>query len=431
MQISALYKIFEQYPSVTTDSRKIHEGVLYFALKGDKFDGNVFAKDALDKGAAFAIIDSPQYKSGDRMILVDDTLATLQALANFHRRQLNIPVLAITGTNGKTTTKELVKAVISRKYNVLATEGNLNNHIGVPLTLLSVKASHNFAIIEMGANHPNEIEALCRIAEPTYGLITNIGKAHLEGFGGFEGVKKTKKELYDFLEAQRGVIFYNADNEILRSILAQFTTRKISYGLHNGDVCSGKLTTFDPFLCAHIECSDSTSFELNTQLIGNYNFENILAAVAIGKYFEVANESIVEAIGNYKPVNNRSQLTHTPNNKLFVDCYNANPSSTELSLLNFFEVKASAKLVILGDMLELGDEAENEHRKMIELLVSNKCKAILVGPVYHKLAQQYGITSFENVAELNNYLEGHRPKEYTILIKGSRGIQLEKAIDKL
>lgn len=430
MQISALYNIYIQNPSITTDSRSIVEGIMYFALKGDKFDGNTFAKEALDKGAAYAIIDNPSFKTDDRMILVDDVLTTLQALANYHRKQLDIPFLAITGTNGKTTTKELVKAVLSKKINVLATEGNLNNHIGVPLTILSIKPQHNFAIIEMGANHPLEIQTLCKIAEPSFGLITNIGKAHLEGFGGFEGVKKTKKELYDYLEENNGVIFYNADNDILTSILTSFSARKISYGVNTGEICTGKLAECDPFLCGRIECNDS-SFQLNTQLIGGYNFENVLAAVAVGKYFEVSSSSIKDAIENYKPVNNRSQLTITSNNRLFVDCYNANPSSTALSLLNFFGVKASPKLVILGDMLELGSESDEEHRKIIELLKENNCDALLVGPVYDSLAKNYGILSFGAVTDLNVYLNAKQYKGYTILIKGSRGIQLEKAIAQL
>lgn len=431
MTIIDLYSIFIQYPSITTDSRKIKEDVLYFALKGEKFDGNDFAKEALERGAAYAVVDNPVYRNLDRMIMVEDVLSTLQALANHHRRQLNIPVLAITGTNGKTTTKELVKAVISQKYDVLATEGNLNNHIGVPLTLLSIAPHHNFAIIEMGANHPFEIQALCKIAEPTYGLITNIGKAHLEGFGGFEGVKKTKKELYDFLEDSQGTIFYNADNDILSGFLVTAKTHKLSYGVNSGDICKGKLTQGDLFLSAQVQCSDLSSFHIKTQLIGNYNFENMLAAVAIGKYFEVSNEAICQAIENYKPVNNRSQLTITPNNTLFVDCYNANPSSTELSLHNLFAVKASPKVAILGDMLELGDDAALEHRKIIELLLANKCDALLVGPVYNEIAKSFGIPSFENVADLSTYLSQHILKGYTILIKGSRGIQLEKVLGQL
>lgn len=431
MTISELYNIFVQYPSITTDSRKIKEGVIYFALKGENFDGNDFAKDALDKGAAYAVIDNPARHISDRTILVEDVLSTLQALANYHRKQLKIPVLAITGTNGKTTTKELVKAVLSQKYNVLATEGNLNNHIGVPLTLLSIEPRHNFAIIEMGANHPYEIQTLCNIAEPSFGLITNIGKAHLEGFGGFEGVKKTKKELYDFLGESQGTIFYNVENEILNTLLASIKTRKLSYGVKSGDICKGRIIPGDLFFSAHVECIDSSSFDVKTQLIGNYNFENMLAAVAIGKYFEVSNESIGVAIENYKPVNNRSQLTITPNNTLFVDCYNANPSSTELSLLNLFAVKASPKIAILGDMLELGDDAETEHTKVIELLLANKCDALLVGPVYNKIAKSYGITSFENVADLITHLSRHILKGYTILIKGSRGIQLEKVLGQL
>jgi UDP-N-acetylmuramoyl-tripeptide--D-alanyl-D-alanine ligase len=431
MQIRSLYNIYLQNNNVTTDSRKIQDKVIYFALKGDKFDGNLFAKEALNKGASCAVIDNPRYQTDDRMFLVDNSLIALQQLANFHRKQFKGPVLAITGTNGKTTTKELVKSVLAQKYNVLATEGNLNNHIGVPLTLLSIKPENDFAVVEMGANHPNEIKQLCEIAEPNFGLITNIGKAHLDGFGGFEGVIKTKKELYDFLEFNNGTIFYNGDNELITGILSKFKTSKINYGVNNGSICRGRLKSSDLFLHAEIQCDDQTKFSISTHLIGNYNFENILAAVAVGKKFGISNDAIKWALDNYQPVNNRSQYLETNKNKLFVDCYNANPSSTELALLNFFSAKGNNKLAILGDMLELGDESDNEHRKIIELLVQEKCRAILVGPVYNRLAEKYGIQSFETVMDLNVYLIKNNLINNTILLKGSRGIQLEKVIENL
>lgn len=431
MQIRYLYDIFLRNRMVTTDSRKIRDGIIYFALQGEKFNGNLFAKDALDKGASVAVIDDPQYKTDDRMLLVNDALIALQQLANYHRMQLKFPVLAITGTNGKTTTKELVNAVLMQKYNVLATEGNLNNHIGVPLTLLSIQPEHDFAVVEMGANHPFEIKQLCDIAAPDYGIITNIGKAHLEGFGGIEGVIKTKKELYDFLELHHGTIFYNAENALFESILSEFNTSKVSYGLINGGICNGVLTAADPFLQAAIRCNDQSGFSIHSQLIGKYNFENILAAIAVGKFFGVSNDAIKIAVDNYKPMNNRSQYMETSKNKLFVDCYNANPSSMELALLNFFAVQGDNKLVILGDMLELGPESEIEHQKIIALLIREKCKALLVGPVYNRLAGKNNIQSFETVSDLNVYLLKHTMMNHTILLKGSRGIQLEKAIDNL
>lgn len=435
MNIENLYSLYQNYPKITTDSRNISSGCIYFALYGDKFDGNVFADDAIKQGAAYAIIDNAKYESGEKTILVDDCLKTLQQLAQYHRRKFKGPVIAITGTNGKTTTKELIKAVLSSKHNTLATSGNLNNHIGVPLTLLSISNDTNIAVIEMGASHPLEIKFLCEIAEPTHGIITNIGKAHLEGFGGFDGVIKTKKELYDYLSNHNCPVFFNADNTLLTDILASSKSEKISYGFTKSSQCSGTIINGDGYLRMQLtdnNALNNNSITINSKLTGSYNAENILAACCIGLYFGVSLELSAIAIENYTPTNNRSQLKNTSKNKLLIDCYNANPSSTEAALKHFADSNAPIKTIILGDMLELGEEALIEHIRMLEMAKNiADTVVIVVGEIYQKLAPDFGFKSFSKINELVDWIKLNPINNNYILIKGSRGIQLEKVIEFL
>lgn len=433
-----LYALFQQHPIICTDSRNCPEGSLFFALRGENFNANDFAKKALDNGCAFAIVDDPEYVLDERYILVDNVLSALQQLAKQHRQQLKTTVIGITGTNGKTTTKELIAAVLSGKYNTLYTQGNLNNHIGVPLTLLKIKPEHEIAIIEMGANHPGEIKTLAEIACPDYGIITNVGKAHLEGFGSFEGVKKTKAELYDYIFGQGEAIFINSDNKHLTemAIKAGFDmkNRVHTYSLDSentlcpvhGSVCAGA-----PFLNMKCTLRNSPDFDIHTKLIGSYNAENVLAAVAIGDFFGVAAEIIKKGLENYTPQNNRSQLTVTDRNKLVVDAYNANPTSMRAALLNFGEMDVEHKVVILGDMLELGDQSDEEHQNIVRLIGQFAFeKVILVGPQFKKT--QHNFESYENIADLkNNTALLHGLKNCYVLIKGSRGIQLEQLLSAL
>jgi UDP-N-acetylmuramoyl-tripeptide--D-alanyl-D-alanine ligase len=434
LKIEDLYSIYTQNPKISTDSRKVEKGVMYFALKGDRFDGNAFASQAIADGASFAVIDNTNYYIDSRTILVEDVLKTLQLLANYHIKSLNIPVLAITGTNGKTTSKELIKSVLSQKYNVLSTVGNLNNHIGVPLTILSVSRNHNFVVIEMGANHIGEIAQLCEIAEPSYGLITNIGKAHLEGFGGFDGVIKAKSELYKFIVNRKGTVFYNSDNDILENLLKNNAVTKIGYGLNNDLLCYGRVVSTNPFVSIEATINNNTLSEklvVNTHLVGSYNLENVLAAITIGNYFGVPGGKIIKAIENYIPVNNRSQLTKTDKNTLLLDCYNANPSSIDAALKNLVQIPASNKLALLGDMLELGAESEKEHVNVLNFLKENNISAILTGPIFEKLSKQFGFLAFKNSDELYDYLKLNIISDSLILIKGSRGIKLEKIVELL
>ena len=433
-----LYALFQQHPIICTDSRNCPEGSLFFALRGENFNANDFAKKALDNGCAYAVVDDPEYVLDERYILVDNVLTALQQLAKQHRQQLKTRVIGITGTNGKTTTKELIAAVLSGKYNTLYTQGNLNNHIGVPLTLLKIKPEHEIAIIEMGANHPGEIKTLAEIACPDYGIITNVGKAHLEGFGSFEGVKKTKAELYDYIFGQGEAIFINSDNKHLTemAIKAGFDmkNRVHTYSLDSentlcpvhGSVCAGA-----PFLNMKCTLRNSPDFDIHTKLIGSYNAENVLAAVAIGDFFGVAAETIKKGLENYTPQNNRSQLTVTDRNKLVVDAYNANPTSMRAALLNFGEMDVEHKVVILGDMLELGDQSDEEHQNIVRLIGQFAFeKVILVGPQFKKT--QHNFESYENIADLkNNTALLHGLKNCYVLIKGSRGIQLEQLLSAL
>lgn len=425
-----MYSIFLNHPLISTDTRNIAKGGIFFALKGPNFNANKFAGEALEKGAEYAVIDDPSLKDSN-FILVEDVLTSLQQLAAFHRDHLDIPFIGITGSNGKTTTKELIKASLEQKYKTFATKGNLNNHIGVPLSVLSVRPDHEMAIIEMGANHLGEIASLCQISKPDFGIITNIGKAHIEGFGSFEGVKKAKGELYSFIASKAGKLFINNDNEILREIAPDI--EKITYGSGENCFCYGELIKSSPFLELNWKCpSNETGMqELNSQLYGSYNFENILAAICIGNYFKVPPTSINKAINEYIPSNNRSQIIKNPDNTIYLDAYNANPSSMESAIQTFSLVKNPNKLFILGDMLELGDISGEEHRKIIETLLNKEMdKVLLVGSEFQKACKgEFPVVN--DYKEALEYLQKGNWKGFDILIKGSRGIQLEKLAPEL
>ena len=367
MTTENIYKLFLQHPLISTDTRKILPGSLFFALKGDKFNANTFAQQAIEAGAAYAIIDEAAYRLNEKYILVDDALTALQELARHHRRQLNIPVIGLTGTNGKTTTKELINSVLSQHYRTQATQGNLNNHIGVPLSILTIESTHELAVIEMGANHQKEIELLCTIAQPTHGLITNVGKAHLEGFGGFEGVKKGKGELYDYLKAN-GVAFINSDNPFLTEMRqAKGLAKVVYYGAGNeNNLVTGELIENSPLLTLQwTNTNTDKSHPVKTQLTGAYNLDNILAAICIGVYFKLGDAEINKGVESYQPKNNRSQIAKTETNTLICDYYNANPSSMFVAIDNMGKIEANCKVLILGDMFEMGDEAATEHAAVI------------------------------------------------------------------
>lgn len=432
MKLSALYQIFLDCQSVTTDSRNCPKGSLFIALKGESFNGNAFAGKALETGCAFAVIDEDEFvvKDDERYILVDDCLQTLQQLANYHRRQLGTRVIGITGTNGKTTTKELISAVLSQSYKILYTLGNLNNHIGVPLTLLRLKAEHDLAVIEMGASHPGDIKELVDIAEPDYGLITNVGKAHLEGFGSFEGVIKTKGELYDFLrEKEASTIFIHHDNPYLMKIA--YGLKQITYGSQEGLYVNGHVTGNSPYLTFEWKAGqEGVRHEVETQLIGEYNFPNALAAITIGYFFGVEPEKIDKALTEYTPQNNRSQLKKTENNTLIIDAYNANPTSMMAALENFRNMTVSHKMLILGDMRELGAEGPAEHQRIVDYI--KKCnfeKVWLVGDQF--AAAQHSFKTYANAGEVIEEIKNKEPNGYTILIKGSNGIKLNTVVDYL
>ncbi len=434
-RIQTLYRHFIQNGYISTDSRNIKSGCLFFALKGTTFDGNQYALDALKNGASLAIIDDEAIYDPDnkQLFFVDNVLLCLQQLANYHRKQTQVTIIGLTGSNGKTTTKELINNVLTQKYQVLSTQGNLNNHIGVPLTLLQIRENHTFAIVEMGANHQGEIEMLCSIAEPNYGLITNIGKAHIEGFGSLEGIIKGKTELYRHLNKTGGTIFYNADNPILAKETEALTTKKITYGTTSHAHIRGKLKpSQDQFLSFSVTLAGET-ININTHLLGNYNFENAMAACCIGEYFHVSPMDIKKGINNYAPDNNRSQYQKTPFNELFLDMYNANPTSMEAAIDHFIKDEANKKSIILGDMLELGVETEKEHQKIIEKITRLKfTNILLVGPVFFKLSGKYPeIKAFENTNELIHYISDHKIKHQQILIKGSRKCTLEKVVPYL
>ena len=492
MSIDELYSLFLKHPLVTIDSRNCPPGSLFFALKGERFDGHDFVEQALQSGSAYAIVDDVSRAYGKQVVIVDNVLSALQHLARMHRQALGIPVIGITGTNGKTTTKELTAAVLSQKYNLLYTLGNLNNHIGVPLTLLRLTDQHEMAVIEMGANHPGEIAELAAVACPDYGLITNVGYAHLEGFGSLEGVIKTKGELYDYLRMTHGTVFIHRDNEYLTAIAGGL--RQVRYGALNpaeehGQVANGvadmaersnqmstsatdlvgrwntdkndtpsiagRTTYLYPCLSFSWQNNRQTIYTVNTHLVGGYNLWNVLAAITIGVYFDVPNEMINEAISQYKPTNNRSQLKKTQYNELIIDAYNANPSSMRAALENFAahptgllrsatndemtlrdagdnpDLTADLpKAVILGDMLELGEKSDELHKAIIQQIETmNFEKVLLCGAHFPDAGKQY--TCFPTVEQLNEYLEANSLRGYAVLIKGSRAIHLEKTIEFL
>ena len=427
MELEELYNRFLECGTVTTDSRRCPAGGMFIALKGETFNGNAFAAQALAQGCRYAVVDEAEY-AGEGCILVDDCLKTLQQLANYHRRRLKTPVIGITGTNGKTTTKELVSSVLGQKYKVLFTQGNLNNHIGVPLTLLRLTKEHEMAVVEMGANHPGEIKALVHIAEPDYGLITNVGKAHLLGFGSFEGVIKTKGELYDYLRGKgNATIFIQNENPYLNGIASGLDC--VRYGQASGLFVSGKLLSCSPFL-AFEWVSEGNTYSVQTHLIGSYNLDNALAAIAVGRYFGVEAEDICRALSGYCPQNNRSQLMETEHNRLIVDAYNANPTSMMAALENFRQMQAAHKMVVLGDMRELGEASLDEHRKIISFL--DECRfnrVILVGPEFKKATSAY--EHFENVGEAIKALQSDKPEGFTVLIKGSNSLHLSQVPEYL
>jgi UDP-N-acetylmuramoyl-tripeptide--D-alanyl-D-alanine ligase len=427
--IAELYHIFRNHPVITTDSRNIEPDSLFFALKGDNFNGNKFTIEALNKGAAYAIIDEKEYVLPGKTILVENVLQALKDLASLHRKTLGLPILAITGTNGKTTTKELVSAVLSRKYKVSFTQGNLNNHIGVPLTLLQMNESTEYGVVEMGANHLGEIAELCDIADPDYGIITNIGKAHLEGFGSFEGVIQTKTELYRFLQKKNGLVFYNKSNPLLEKLTGNIAN-KISYGEKDANLVAEPIVS-PPYL--HLKAIfPKGALYLNTQLTGNYNFENVLAAACIGNHFRVDPLEIQKALKVYQPKNNRSQLIVKNNLRITMDAYNANPTSMQASIKSFMQNMAGETSLILGDMLELGEYSRDEHTTILELLKSyHECNVYLVGDNFFEIAGGYNYTAFENVDSLCETFKKTPITKGNVLIKGSRGIHLEKVLHYL
>ena len=432
MSIESLYSIYLKYPLICTDSRTIQKGCIFFALKGENFNGNLFAATALEQGASYAVIDEKSSgKEGDkRFIVVENVLNALQKLANHHRRQLTIPFIAITGSNGKTTTKELVRNILSQKFRTHATKGNLNNHIGVPLTILSMSASTEIAVIEMGANHLLEIKTLCEIAEPDYGIITNIGKAHLEGFGGFEGVKKGKGELYDFMAIKNKTIFLNADNvHLIEMANERRIGTRITYGASHECNCRGHLQTATPFVKIRWEYEEQKS-EVSSQLIGLYNYENILAAICIGSYFGVEPKLVNNAIEEYVPDNSRSQVIQKGSNTIILDAYNANPTSVAAALRHFNGTDAKRKIIFLGDMAELGADSVKEHAAIIELLKQVKAdEVVLVGNNFKPFADQLDCHYFDSSIAAADWLTSHKFENSAILIKGSRSMKMEKVLE--
>lgn len=424
MQIPELYSIFLQHPAVETDTRKLKPGNLFFALKGPNFNGNQFARQALDAGAAYAIIDEPANFTDDRLIYVDDALQTLQDLAKHHRQQFIIPFIAITGSNGKTTTKELLSEVLATTYKTYTTKGNLNNHIGVPLTILSVKKDAEIAVIEMGANHQKEIKGYCQYTMPTHGIITNCGKAHLEGFGGQAGVRKGKGELFDYLRANRGTAFIMNDYDYLREMSQGISLVK-TYGTVNAMV-TGTVNKTTEFL--QVDMSGGTGIDkITTNLVGEYNLPNVLAAVAAGKYFNVPDASIKQALEQYVPSNSRSQLVEMGTNKVILDAYNANPTSMKAAIENFAKMDDADKVLLLGGMMELGDESLTEHEAIVQLIEKDKWKAVvLVGGDFSKVKNPF--IYFADSLAAKEWLNEQHFENTKLLVKGSRSMQMEKMI---
>ena len=425
MDISELYSIFKEHPTVTTDSRDCPEGSIFFALKGTSFNGNAFAKNALAGGCAYAVVDEKEYaEDGDgRYIVVDDCLKALQQLANRHRRELGTRIVGITGTNGKTTTKELTAAVLGERYNVLYTQGNFNNDIGVPKTLLRLTAEHEIAVVEMGASHPGDIKELVDIVEPDCGLITNVGRAHLQGFGSFEGVVRTKGELYDYLRAHGGNAFINGGDHALMGISQGL--KLIKYGLEgtDGAEVTGEVTVCDPYLNFRWHACGGEWHDVKTHIIGSYNMMNMLAAACVGLHFGVTPEQIDRALASYVPKNNRSELEVTAHNSLIIDAYNANPTSMGAAIANFRDMKADRKMAILGDMGELGAVSAEEHQRVADML--GQCgidEVWLVGDEFGRT--DCGFRKFKDVEEVKQAITDNRPEGFTILIKGSNSMKL-------
>lgn len=430
MKTDQIYDLYRECAGVSTDSRTVKKNEIFFALWGDNFNGNLYAAEALEKGASWAVIDDPMFET-DRTILVDDCLNELQALATHHRKMMNVPVLAIVGSNGKTTTKELLATIMAKKHKVHYTRGNLNNHIGVPLTILSAPQGTDFMIIEMGANHIGEIRNLCTIARPDYGILTNIGMAHIEGFGSFEGVVKAKTELYEYLRKVNGVALYNDKNPLLAEKIFRIVNRAVPFSDPTGIELQLELMASDLNLVVKAVYQNK-EYVINTNLFGEYNYENIKAAIGAGLFFDVPMHDVADAVESYVPENNRSQVKKTKNNTVICDSYNANPTSMHSSLSSFSGLKASRKLVILGDMLELGEKSEDEHRKILKELESCRFGSVyLVGPIFKKITSGHRFRAFASVSELSEHLAKNPVKGYTVLVKGSRGIGLEKVYPML
>lgn len=427
-----IYQHYLQSPFISTDTRKITPGSLFFALKGDKFDANTFAPQAIEQGAAFAIIDNAHYRVSEQYILVDDVLETLQDVARLHRKHLKIPVIGLTGTNGKTTTKELINAVLSQRFNTLATQGNLNNHIGVPLTILGINNSHDIAVIEMGANHQLEIELLCSIAQPSHGLITNVGKAHLEGFGGVEGVKKGKGELYDYLQHYGGIAIINANDKVLMEMQsARDIANIIFYGDTNDALVRGRLVANAPYLSLNwTDNSKHQTYTVTSQLTGEYNLDNIVVAISIGLLFGLGADEINAGISGYQPKNNRSQLTQTETNTLVCDYYNANPSSMAVAIDNIGKLSADKKVLILGDMFELGDDSPAEHAGVIQkAMEADVNRRIFIGEAFYQQSELTDATFYRTAQDAIDALKASPIRNATVLIKGSRGMALERLVE--
>jgi len=424
MEINDLYKFYRQFPSIKIDSRKIAEGDIFFALKGENFNGNHFAQQALNAGAAYVIIDEELNFTDERLIKTNNALSTLQQLAKHHRQQFNIPFIAITGSNGKTTTKELVSRILSSSYKTYTTEGNLNNHLGVPLTMLKIKSDAEICVVEMGANHQKEIEGYCSYVMPSHGLITNIGKAHLEGFGGIEGVKKGKGELFDYLRKSSGTAFVNSDDKYLKEISSGI--KNVTYGTGEGSI-TGKIIYSSTFLETEINYGEKIE-TIKTNLIGKYNLLNVIAAVTIGKYFKVEDEKIKSAIENYLPSNSRSQLINQGTNKIILDAYNANPASMKAAIENFAAMTGNNKILLLGAMMELGNDSVKEHEELIKLINNYKWKkVILVGNNFKNISHPH--TFFDDAHQAKNWLSEQHFENSQFLIKGSRSMQMEKVLE--
>ena len=436
MTTEQLYQIYLKHPHISTDTRKIVKACLFFALKGENFDANEFASNALKNGAAFAIIDDERYAIDKRFIVVEDVLKCLQSLAAFHRKHLKIPVIAITGSNGKTTSKELINSVLSQHCRTYATEGNLNNHIGVPITLLSIKTDCDIAIIEMGANHQKEIEFLCGLAQPGYGLITNIGKAHLEGFGGINGVKIGKGELYDYLANSGGTVFINTDNHTLVDMSRERNAIKVvEYGKSGYNFISARLKENSPFLVVEWQINNRDNEKIylaESNLPGIYNFENIVAAICIGSFFKLSPEQINQGIKAYIPQNNRSQIFKTKSNTVICDYYNANPSSMLVALDNLQEIDAKSKVIILGDMFELGIESAMEHRLILDkAMETSSTRRIFIGEEFFKMGTVANAEFYKNTLDASLALKMKPLTGSTVLLKGSRGMKLESLLSFL